>query len=119
VFLNSHLLGEVEVTCDRVAFIKHGRVLEMRELGKSAEGDLSLLIRAAGVCEPAVRELSQWAQSVRAQGDLIELGIAGEEVVPVIVSHLVGAGARVYSVSTRQASLEELFLRIVGTDGGL
>jgi ABC-2 type transport system ATP-binding protein len=118
VFLNSHLLGEVEVTCDRVAFIKHGRVLEMRELGKS-QGELSLVVRAAGVCEPELRELSKWSQHVRADGDLIELSVPGEEVVPVIVSHLVSAGARVYSVRTQQASLEELFLRIVGTDGGL
>jgi ABC-2 type transport system ATP-binding protein len=32
VFLNSHLLSEVEVTCDRVAFIKRGEVLETRRL---------------------------------------------------------------------------------------
>jgi ABC-2 type transport system ATP-binding protein len=118
VFLNSHLLGEVEVTCDRVAFIRHGRVLETRRLGK-ADGELSLLIRAAGVSEAALAELSKWAQPVHANGDLIELTVATEELVPVIVSHLVTAGARVYSVSTQQASLEELFLRIVGTDGGL
>src|SRR5262249_60891985 len=30
VFLNSHLLSEVEITCDRVAFIKRGEVLQTR-----------------------------------------------------------------------------------------
>ena len=34
VFLNSHLLGEVEVTCDRVAFVKQGRVV--REMSLAA-----------------------------------------------------------------------------------
>ncbi len=119
VFLNSHLLGEVEVTCDRVAFIRQGRVLEIRELGKAADGELSVLIRAAGACESALQALGQWAHSVRVEGDLIKLRLAGEDVVPVIVSHLVGAGARVYSVRSQQVSLEELFLRIVGADGGL
>lgn len=119
VFLNSHLLGEVEVTCDRVAFIKHGRVLEMRELGKAGGEGLALSIRAAAVCDQAFAGLRQWAGSVRTQGDLIELEIASEDVIPAIVSHLAGSGARVYSVTCRQASLEELFLRIVGVDGGL
>ena len=32
VFLNSHLLSEVEVTCDRVAFVKNGRVVRELEL---------------------------------------------------------------------------------------
>ena len=32
VFLNSHLLSEVEITCDRVAFIKHGEVLRVSDL---------------------------------------------------------------------------------------
>ncbi len=119
VFLNSHLLGEVEVTCDRVAFIKHGRVLEMRELGEAGGEGLTLSIRAAGVCEQTLNGLKQWAGSVRADGDLMELEIASEDVIPAIVSHLAGSGARVYSVTCRQASLEELFLRIVGVDGGL
>src|SRR5579872_5045088 len=34
VFLNSHLLGEVEATCDRVAFLKHGRVVHEMSLGE-------------------------------------------------------------------------------------
>jgi hypothetical protein len=49
----------------------------------------------------------------------MELEIASEDVIPAIVSHLAGSGARIYSVTCKQASLEELFLRIVGVDGGL
>ncbi len=116
VFLNSHLLSEVEVTCDRVSFIRRGQVLETRELGK-AEDRLAVVIRASGFGD--LRGLEQWAQSIRSEGERIELDVANEDAVPEIVSHLVGRGARVYSVTARQATLEELFLRIVGTDGGL
>src|SRR5207247_10368871 len=38
VFLNSHLLGEVEVTCDRVTFIKGGRTLREMTLGEETAG---------------------------------------------------------------------------------
>ena len=44
VFLNSHLLGEVEATCDRVAFVKNGLVLHEMELG-SAAGTLDVELR--------------------------------------------------------------------------
>ena len=40
VFLNSHLLSEVEITCDRVAFLKHGRVLQTHRLAELVEGEL-------------------------------------------------------------------------------
>src|SRR5215471_2910248 len=36
VFLNSHLLGEVEATCDRVAFVKHGRIVRELSLAEAA-----------------------------------------------------------------------------------
>ena len=38
VFLNSHLLSEVEITCDRVAFIKFGEVLQISPLQSLLEG---------------------------------------------------------------------------------
>ena len=46
VFLNSHLLSEVEITCDRVAFIKHGEVIRVSPLQTLVEGELSVEVRA-------------------------------------------------------------------------
>ncbi len=45
VFLNSHLLGEVEATCDRVSFIKGGRVLRTLGLREFREGALQVELR--------------------------------------------------------------------------
>lgn len=45
VFLNSHLLGEVEATCDRVSFIKDGRVLRTLGLHEFREGALQVELR--------------------------------------------------------------------------
>jgi ABC-2 type transport system ATP-binding protein len=41
VFLNSHLLGEVEATCDRVAFVKAGRIVHELRLAGEAGGSTS------------------------------------------------------------------------------
>src|SRR4026209_1711081 len=51
VFLNSHLLGEVEATCDRVAFIKDGRVIEERRLSAPTEV-LDAEVRVSSPREP-------------------------------------------------------------------
>ena len=119
VFLNSHLLSEVEVTCDRVAFIKHGEVLETRAL-RGAVGEAVLVsVRARKLSEKSVNGLSPWASSVRWEGERLTFSVATTEVLPEIVRFLVGCGADVYEVTPQRSSLEELFLQIVGTDGGL
>jgi ABC-2 type transport system ATP-binding protein len=54
VFLNSHLLGEVEVTCDRVAFIREGRILQTLVLRDLHAGHLSVELRV-DVVTPMLR----------------------------------------------------------------
>src|SRR5579864_5916729 len=72
VLLNSHLLGEVEITCDRVAFIKEGAVIETREL-YGTEEQTNVSIRAANMTSEAANGLSQWTPSLRSEGDRFTL----------------------------------------------
>src|SRR3972149_11177628 len=69
VFLNSHLLSEVEITCDRVAFIKHGEVLRISPLQSMLEGELTVEVRARNLRPEVVAGLARWSQSVRADGE--------------------------------------------------
>ncbi len=119
VFLNSHLLSEVEITCDRVAFIKHGRVLEVRELGQLAAGEIVVSAHVRGLKTETVAGLARNAREVRMEGEVLTFRVDEEESLPEILRSLVESGARVYSFRTERLSLEELFLKIVGTDGGL
>lgn len=119
VLLNSHLLGEVEVTCNRVAFIKDGEVLETRQLDDNDEEQTTVSIRAANVTTEIVGGLSLWSRSVRAERERLTLSVSSAAVVPEIVRYLVANGAKIYEVTPQRLSLEERFLEIVGTDGGL
>lgn len=119
VLLNSHLLGEVEITCNRVAFIKDGEVVEARQLNADIEEQTTVSIRAANVTPEIVSGLSQWSRSVRAEGGHLTLPVSSGTVVPDIVRYLVAKGADVYEVTPQRLSLEERFLEIVGSDGGL
>ncbi|HKW00286.1 MAG TPA: ABC transporter ATP-binding protein [Vicinamibacterales bacterium] len=116
VFLNSHLLGEVEATCDRVVFVKRGRVVGERRLSAPAEiVDLELRVGATG---PAILEgLARFGTNVtRPRPDAIEMRTDSEAVVPKIVAWLVQQGVPVHAVQPRRKSLEDEFLDVMGDD---
>jgi len=119
VFLNSHLLSEVEITCDRVAFIKHGQVITTRPLQTLLEGEVTVNVRAQGLSAEIATGLERWSQNVRLDGEHLSLTVAGEAALPEINRYLVNAGVELYSFQPQKVSLEELFIQIVGTDGGL
>jgi ABC-2 type transport system ATP-binding protein len=119
VFLNSHLLSEVEITCDRVAFIKHGEVIHTSPLQQLVEGELSVEIRARNLSAEVVAGLQRWSGNVRQDGDHLSLTLPGEADLPQINRYLVEQGVDVYALNPKHVSLEDLFIEIVGTDGGL
>jgi ABC-2 type transport system ATP-binding protein len=93
VLLNSHLLSEVELVCDRVAILLRGRLV--------AEGSPEELAKPRGV------EI-ETDEGVR----LVE-GI-GRDDVPQLVAELVAAGRKVYRVTVLTSTLEDTYLEAVG-----
>ncbi len=119
VFLNSHLLSEVEITCDRVAFIKHGAVIRISSLQDLVEGELSVEIHLRGLSQEALAGLSRWAKNIRLDGEHLALTVGQEQDLPAINRYLVEGGVEVFALRPQHVSLEDLFIQIVGTDGGL
>lgn len=119
VFLNSHLLSEVEITCDRVAFIKQGQIVRISDLQELVEGELSVEVRLRDLPPEALPGLSAWGKEVRLDGDHLSLTVQSEEDLPRINRYLVEQGAQVFALRPQRISLEDLFIQIVGTDGGL
>lgn len=113
VFLNSHLLSEVEMSCDRVAIIKRGRVVRLGTLDELTGAALEVEVRAGGVTPEVKAGLERWGQVIREEKDLLTLTVADREALPAIARHLVEGGARLYAMSPRRLSLEELFVRIM------
>ena len=119
VFLNSHLLSEVEITCNRVAFIKHGVVLRTSYLHTLVDGELTVEVRARNLNPEIISGLSQWSQVTRTDGELLSLTLDREDDLPLVNRYLVDNGVDVYALRPEHISLEDLFIQIVGTDGGL
>jgi ABC-2 type transport system ATP-binding protein len=119
VFLNSHLLSEVEITCDRVAFIKNGEVIRTSLLQTLVEGELTVEVRARNLRAEVLQGLERWGQHIRLDGEYLSLTLPGEADLPALNRYLVEQGVEVYALRPQHISLEDLFIQIVGTDGGL
>lgn len=119
VFLNSHLLSEVEITCDRVAFIKHGEVLRISHLDTLVDGEFTVEVRARNLTPEIISGLTQWSHITRTDGEFLSLTLDHEDSLPLINRYLVNNSVDIYAFRPERVSLEDLFIQIVGTDGGL
>jgi ABC-2 type transport system ATP-binding protein len=119
VFLNSHLLSEVEITCDRAAFIKQGSVVRVAELQRLVDGETSVALRVGRASPALIEGLARWGRDVRHDGQHVHLTVDDEDRLPAIAAWIVEQGGELYAMTPQKLSLEDLFLQVVGTDGGL
>ena len=116
VFVSSHLLSEVEQTCDRVAIIHRGKTLAMGPVEELLDrrGAQRLVFRATPV-ERAAQVLAPFARDgePRVEGKESISSEVPRERVPEALAALVAAGVLVYGVE-RRSTLEEIFLEITG-----
>jgi len=118
VFLNSHLLSEVEKTCDRVAFIRRGRVLQVSSLTELEQEALQVVMRVGQPTPELLAGLATFDPHATLQpGDgriHLTLGVDGQ--LPALARWVVENGHSLYELTPTHLSLEERFLRVVGEE---
>jgi ABC-2 type transport system ATP-binding protein len=119
IFLNSHLLSEIEVTCDRVAFIRHGEVVRILNLASLDQNQSVVTIRAAGLTPEMISGMGRWGENIQPNGEHVTLTIHNEAHVAEINHYLVSQGVDVFAIIPARKSLEDIFIETVGKDGGL
>jgi ABC-2 type transport system ATP-binding protein len=115
VFLNSHLLGEVEATCDRVVFVKNGRAVHELSLTESS-AVLDVELKTDRPDAATLDGLRAFGSDITLHGGVIRLRVSNEDTVPQIASWLVGRGIRLYGLGSRRKTLEEWFIEVMGDD---
>ena len=113
VFLNSHLRSEVEVTCDRVAFVKDGRVVRVTTLAET-ERDLEVELRLEGGSAAALAGLARFGSDLCEDGGVVRFRVESEAGLPEMSRWLAAQGVGLYHLAARRRSLEELFLEVIG-----
>ena len=116
VFLNSHILTDVEKICDRVAILNRGRLVRTGSLEELERGADRLVIEAEPVSGAFLEGLRRLGKVFRAVPGGLEVEGVGREEVPGLTRMLVESGTEVYGVRLQGRSLEELFVEAVGAD---
>lgn len=119
VFLNSHLLSEVEITCDEVAFLKDGEVVESHRLDDLSSEEVRVVACARNLSAASAAGLERWCIRANIEGDHLVVAARSAEALPDLLRHLVASGTEVYSFTPQRTSLEDMFVRIMGEDRGL
>jgi ABC-2 type transport system ATP-binding protein len=112
VFLSSHILSEVEAVCDRVAILRQGRLVEV---GTLAEMRHLSALQVEAELDGKMPDLSKvrGVRGVEVHGKRVRCQVTGS--IEPLLAALTKAGVR--HLTSREPSLEELFLAHYGTEG--
>jgi ABC-2 type transport system ATP-binding protein len=113
VFLNSHLLTEVEQVCDRVAIIDRGRVIAVGTQDELRGEEHSVRLRLGHLAAGTETLLRRYGQ-LEVGGEWYTLRGIGHDRIPQLVEELVAAGVHIYAVEPSRESLEDRFLQLLG-----
>jgi ABC-2 type transport system ATP-binding protein len=109
IFLSSHLLSEVELVCDRVAMLHHGKLMR---IGKTKE-----LLQSAGQMEVVVRGIAASAFPGSIAQDGAVLLRVGFDAQRATFERVWSLGGEIISVNPMRRSLEDVFLEVTGNGG--
>jgi ABC-2 type transport system ATP-binding protein len=112
VFLNSHLLSEVEQICDRLAVVDHGRVIATGTMAQILGQDGAVRVRVTGLPAPGRAGLAAFG-NLEDEGEWLTFRGLSPDRVPELVSEIVRQGGRVYAVEPRHETLEDRFLQLL------
>ena len=112
VFLNSHLLSEVEQSCDRVAIVHRGTVLRSGPL-RELLSTLELEVRVDRVTPELSASLARFGRVLEISETLIRLELNAEADVPVIAKTVIDCGCELRALVPKHQRLEELFMDVI------
>ena len=114
VFMNTHILSDVEMLCDRVAIIVRGRIQHEGAIDRFLEEgqrEVDLVFSGLQADLPGSFE-ERFGAHLRGLGDRVEVRV-GEKHVDAVTLAALEAGAQVISITPHRESLESIFLHAV------
>jgi ABC-2 type transport system ATP-binding protein len=111
VFMCSHILSDIEVLCDSVAILKHGRLAHSGSLAELRAGETNLFeVIATGADPEALKQRLGAGANVTTTPSGLRIEVANESEVDPVIAALRDARGKLVSVQPVRQSLEELFL---------
>lgn len=113
ILLNSHLLGEVEMTCSHLGFIKKGQLFAAGKIEDFICSEHEIDIEADHISKTILRQWQAQGRILGMKDRHLYMHVNNKHEIPAIVAELVTQGASIYSVESRIKGLEEVFLDLI------
>jgi ABC-2 type transport system ATP-binding protein len=119
VFLNSHLLLEVEQICDHVAIMHHGRVLKqgpttaIRDAVRADRAWLDVRFTAGPLCPEARAAVAELGTLTDVEGGGFEVALRNDDEITQVIDVLRAHSVAITAIEPRRANLEEAFLSLI------
>ena len=113
VFINSHLLSEIEMICDRVAILHRGHLVKMgtkQEL--TTKGEL-IKLKVEGINDLLLKKIREVSTQVQLEENRITLSPKDAKTITVIPEIVINQGGKLLSLTSRIESLEDIFYRLI------
>jgi ABC-2 type transport system ATP-binding protein len=116
VFLNSHLLSEIELTCDRVSILNRGCLVRQGTIDELLAPVSRVELRVEALTEP-VRAALECFGTVIANGSTATVELRADGRVPDLAEAVIASGGRLESLIPQRETLEDMFVRVVEGSG--
>jgi ABC-2 type transport system ATP-binding protein len=116
IFINSHLLSEVERTCDRVAILHRGRVIREGTVEGLTRPTQRFRLRLDAGALPSAECLTATGAAVVASNGALEVEVPDLEALNRLVDVLRAEHLLIAEISPLRAALEDVFVEVVGEE---
>lgn len=113
VFLNSHLLGEVEQVCDSAAIISHGRIIKQGTMAELLKEDYGLELKVDNIDHKILSALEHFDEYFAYDGKMIKMHLNEADDAAKVAELIVTGGGKLYAMTPSANRLENLFLQLV------
>lgn len=116
IFLNSHMLSEVEEISDRVAILNKGQLLHVGTIADITSHELEYEIRLVSPPdETVISQLRSFSRSVQSDHGVLRVVVAQRQDFQRVLDSLRNAGIDIESFAPRKSRLEDYFMRLIST----
>jgi ABC-2 type transport system ATP-binding protein len=113
IFLNSHLLSEVEMLCDSVAFIKKGSIIKHGAIDDILCSKFSLNIHAESINDSIAAGIKMFDRNAIISRNRIQLKINNKADIPKIAEMIMAKGGKLFELTPHRENLEDLFISLI------
>jgi len=117
IFLNSHLLSEIELTCDRVAVLRHGQIAALGHISDLTHTEAKYKLVATGVDDAVIAALRETGAGVDAQNGHHLLTVKDVDQLNEMIDRMRRQGVMLSELTPVRSSLEDVFVDLVRAEG--